>query len=192
MSLAKQALATAAALKIADGGGDSSRGQSSTPTTLKEAVISRPITWLIVGGVVAFIGYKIYKKIAKGSTGARDLKQEIKDLKQQEEIQRRAGQVPSYTDYQYQVYADALFVALKGATEDEQDFLPVMKAMKKDIDVTKLIQAFGTRDVSSSWNYFPENHTLPSAIAKYFVDWELEEYVNKPLRSNGVKFQFSI
>lgn len=163
-----------------------------SPKTLQEAFLARPIQWLIVGGVTAYFASKAIKRIAENIQAKRDEKRQQKELDDQEQQQRKTGQYPSYTDYQYTVYADALFVALKGSTEDEEEFLPVMQAMKKDIDVTKLIKAFGTRDVSASWSFFKAEHTLPTAIAAYFTSSQLEEYVNAPLRRNGVKFQFSI
>jgi large-conductance mechanosensitive channel len=166
--------------------------RKENPKTLQEAFLARPLTWLIVGGVAAYFVVKVATKVSDDIKARRDEKKQKQQLEDQEKKLRREGQIPSFNEYQYTVYADALAEALTGATEDEEDFLPVMRMMKNDLDVTKLIQAFGTRDLSSSWNPIKAEHTLPTAVAAYFSTKELEEYINAPLRRNGVKFQFSI
>lgn len=188
-----QAATTAATVKaVTSDRGPKTVERRENPKSLQEAFLARPLAWLIVGGVAIFIVSKTISNVRDEIKARRDEKERQKQLDDQEKQLRREGQIPSYNDYQYSVYADALAEALTGMTEDEEDFLPVMRVMKNDLDVTKLIQAFGTRDLSSSWNPYKANHTLPTAVAAYFTSRELEEYINAPLRRNGVKFQFSI
>lgn len=163
-----------------------------SPKTLKEAFLARPLAWLIVGGIAIYIVSKTIVNVRDEIKARRDEKERQKQLDDQEKQLRREGQIPSYNEYQYSVYADALAEALTGFTEDEEDFLPVMRMMKNDLDVTKLIQAFGTRDLSSSWSPVKAEHNLTTAVAAYFSTKQLEEYINAPLRRNGVKFQFTI
>jgi hypothetical protein len=191
MSVANIAAAAIAAKTLK--GDSGSRGSSSGgPKTIKDSVIESPIKWLIVVGVVGFVGYRIYKSISKGAAGNRSEREQKRDLEEHEDIYRSQGQRPSYTDYQYRVMADACFEALRGGTEDEEELKPVMEKMRNDVDVAKLIAAFGTRDLSAAYSPWKAEHTLPSGISAYVDDDQIEKYVNAPLRRNGVKFQFQL
>jgi hypothetical protein len=190
MSVSNIAAAAIAAKTLK--GGNSNQGGSRDPKTLKQSIVESPVKWLIVVGVIGFVGYRIYRSISKGAAGNRSEREQRRDLEEHEDIYRSQGQRPSYTDYQYRVMADACFEALRGATEDEEDLEPVMAKMMNDVDVSKLIAAFGKRDLSPSWSPAKNEHTLPSAISAFFNSTELEKYINAPLRRNGVKFQFSI
>ena len=57
MSLAQTAI-LASAIKSKSGGGSS----SPAPSSIKESVAQKPLQWLVVGGVVAFVAYKLIDK----------------------------------------------------------------------------------------------------------------------------------
>lgn len=130
-----------------------------------------------------YIGYKLYK----GASGKIDDFKRNKALKEEEDRLKREGEYPTYSDYEYTTFADQLFVALDGyATESEEDFEQVFNKMKNRSDVLKLVQAFGSRDVSPIYGAAD----LPTQIARYFDAKEKDMYINAPLRRNGVKYQF--
>lgn len=141
---------------------------------------------LIWGGVIfggIYVGYKIYK--GAGST-LESLKRN-KSLKEEEEKLKKEGEFPNYSDMEYEQMANALFAALDGyLSESEEDFLPVFMRMKNRMDVVKLIDAFGVRDVSPIYGAAD----LSTQISRYFSPSEKEDYINGPLRRNGVKYQF--
>lgn len=136
---------------------------------------------LIFGGV--FIGYKVY---TGASRKIQDLKRN-KLLNDEEKRLRREGELPSYSDLEYEQMADMLFAALDYPFDEaEEDFEPVFARMKNRTDVVKLIQAFGERDVSAMYG----KADLPTQIGRYFTQGQKDEFINGPLRRNGVKYQF--
>ena len=141
---------------------------------------------VIWGGVIfggAYLAYKIYK----GAGATLDTLQRNKALKEEEERLKKEGEFPTYSDLEYEQMANALFAALDGYfTESEEQFLPVFMRMKNRMDVIKLIDAFGVRDVSPIYG----EADLATQIGRYFTTSEKEEYINGPLRRNGVKYQF--
>lgn len=138
------------------------------------------------GGVIfgsVFIGYKVYKGASAKLT---DLKRN-KLLNDEEKRLKREGEFPSYTDLEYKQMADMLFAALDYAFDEaEEDFEPVFARMRNRADVVKLIQAFGTRDVSAA--YGPAD--LVTQIGRYFTQSQKDQFINGPLRRNGVNYQF--
>jgi len=188
-ALANLATTALAAKAVSQSGGGR---DNSAPSGLKEAFLRNPIKWIIVGSVAGFVLYRVGKSIVRSIQGGASQRDDTKKLKAQERLNRQAGQKANYTTYEYKTMADAAFEALRGNTEDEEDLLPIMQKMKSDLDLTLLIKEYGTRDHSAGWNPRKVMHTLPSAIAAYYFEDELEDYINKPLRQNGVKFQFSL
>lgn len=141
----------------------------------------------VVWGAVIFGGaYAIYK-LSKGVSKA--IKKLANDADYKREINKleSEGMKLSYTDAEYRMMADQLFAALDGwFSENEEDFLPVFIRMRNRADVLRLIQEYGVRDVSPI--YGPES--LPGHIARYFTDSQKEQYINRPLRTNRVDYQF--
>lgn len=136
---------------------------------------------LIFGTV--FVGYKVYKG---ASAKLQDLKRD-KALNDEEKKLRKEGEFPSYSDLEYKQMADMLFAALDYPFDEaEEDFEPVFARMKNRSDVVNLIKAFGIRDVSSI--YGPAD--LVTQIGRYFTQSQKDEFINGPLRRNGVNYQF--
>lgn len=60
--------------------------------------------------------------------------------------QTDSGEKPSYTDQQFSIYADGLAQAMQGVGTDEQSIFGIMNHMNSDLDILKLVSAFGLRD----------------------------------------------
>lgn len=157
-------------------------------------------------GIPSYIGYKIYKN-------KQDEKQRLKALedlnKITDEIQnlKNQGQSPSYSDAQYNQFAEVLFQAMDGCGTSYGKIYEVMDKMYKDIDVYKLILAYGVdKELSciTSSNFkgglagalsselgiaFPQVHFTSSFG---YTCWNTDELkmVNCILSKKGIKFQF--
>lgn len=95
-------------------------------------------------------------------------------------------QVPTYTPTQYQVYADKIYSA--GVTwfgTDETAIYNAFSAMYNDLDVLKLIEAFGRRRLEFS--------TVLGNLTQFLYD-ELNNTelgkLNSILTAKGIKYQF--
>jgi len=88
---------------------------------------------------------------------------------------------PTYMDSQYIVFANGLYAAMNGLGTDEVAVGKIMYRMKNDLDVNKLIQAYGKK----------EGEDLSSWITSEFdSEGDKDMYVNAPLRANKIKTQF--
>ena len=88
---------------------------------------------------------------------------------------------PTYLDSQYIVFANGLYAAMNGWGTDEVAVGKIMYRMKNDLDVNKLIQAYGKK----------EGDDLSMWITNEFDSEEDKDtYVNAPLRANKIKTQF--
>ena len=138
-------------------------------------------TALIVGGSLAlYIGYKTFKNFSsfvKTKLGQVQAGQELGSLQTQ-------NINPNYTNTQYSIFAEALYSAMADSWfwygTDEDAIKSIMQKMKNDADVLKLNTSFGTKD----------GYTLSMWFRSELETSDLDEYVNAPLRANGVTFQF--
>lgn len=163
------ALTTVAAYKVLKG--DKKMDNPSTqPTTFTQSVFAKPFTWLVIAGVAVYFGSRLYRKL----TEARPI-EEIKD----DVNKLRKTQVPSYTDGQYNQFAQVLYTAMKGVGTDEAAIYRIFLYMKKDIDVAKLIVAFGVKD----------DQTLGAWLQDDLSSTDMQR-VNSILSSRGIKYQF--
>ena len=90
------------------------------------------------------------------------------------------GVTPTYMDSQYMIFANVLFSAMNSYGTDEVAIGKIMYKMKNDLDVNKLITAYGKKD----------GGTLISWLTKELDTEDKEMYVNAPLRANNIKTQF--
>jgi Na+-transporting NADH:ubiquinone oxidoreductase subunit NqrC len=95
---------------------------------------------------------------------------------------RAKGQTPTHSNVEFEALSAKIQAANKPWYEidDTYSVESVMQVMRNELDLSLLIKAFGIKD--------------GMALAAYLYDFlsasEIEQYVNKPLRGNGVKFQF--
>lgn len=94
------------------------------------------------------------------------------------------GDKATYLDSQYIIFANSLYQAMNSSAfdwgTDETTVGSIMYKMKNDIDVNKLITAFGKKD----------GYDLSEWITGDFSSEAKDMYVNAPLRANKIKYQF--
>jgi hypothetical protein len=115
---------------------------SGLPTWAK-GVIAVAVT-----GTLVFVGYKIYTKTFKSDEEKEAEKRKENELKFQkkEEKKEQKKVYPTYKESEYLAYADTIFNTFNGCGAGA--YPPVeraLMAMKNDLDVAKLITAYGTR-----------------------------------------------
>jgi hypothetical protein len=103
--------------------------------SVKEQIFSLVLILLLC--VVAYFGIKKLVMFFKSMQFAE--KNELNDL-------LVSGQKLSYPESQYKVFADKLYVAMKGLGTDRDAVYNVFNAMVNKADLMKLITSFGVRD----------------------------------------------
>lgn len=163
------ALTTVAAYKVLKGD-KKMENPSPQPTTFTQSVFAKPFTWLVIAGVAVYFGSRLIKKL----TAARPI-EDVKD----DVTKLRRTQVPNYTDGQYNQFGQVLYTAMKGLGTDEDAIFRVFGYMRNDIDVAKLIVAFGVKD----------NDTLGAWLQDDLSSADMAK-INRILSSKGIKYQF--
>lgn len=145
-------------------------------------------TAMYVGGVLLLIVLYIYvrKKI-----------KEYKADKKNEEYQKAVensidSSALTYKDADYLTMANSLEAYLADtragwAGVDEDGIFNIMKKMKNNSDVAKLITAFGKRSLRKRWQTKTAEYDLPSALA-YFLDQGERDEIEKIFKENGVTY----
>ena len=132
----------------------------------------------VAGG--AYLLFRAVKTLFFPGTTVRAAKEDEKSFK-------AAGQKQSYTDGQYKIFADAIysagFDALFGT--DEDTIYGVFNRMNNDLDVSKLIQAFGMRRIEFS----TRTDSLAGFLRSELDSSELQK-VNNILASKNIKYRF--
>lgn len=131
-------------------------------------------------GVGAYLLYRGVKKALGFSTAA------VVALQEQSEFIKQ-GMRPSYVDSQYKLFADTIyssgFDVLFGT--DEDSIYAVFRKMNNDLDVNKLIVAFGTRRIEFS----SQSASLGGFLTSELDEKEREE-INKILKAKSIKYKF--
>lgn len=142
---------------------------------------------LVVAAVVGGVVYVIYKATkGKGdSTSLPNVDGDIPALK-------KAGQLASYSQGQYDMYANKLKQAFYSYGTDEAAVYAVFQAMKNDLDVANLIKAFGIWKVEGS--IFRPFDTRGDGDLSAWLTSEMDtaeiNRVNTILASKGIKYTF--
>ncbi len=146
------------------------------PSNVGESIFAKPLTWAIIVAAGVYAVSRILKKS--------DTAEEKKDERRME----AEGLKPTYAEAAYKGYADAIYAA-RSANKlfgtDEDAIYSVFKKMRNDLDVAKLITAFGKRRLSFSMN----NAGLGGFLTDELDNSELE-IINKDLRAKKIKYQF--
>lgn len=102
---------------------------------------------VVVGGVavIGLFAFKIYKKVfpsAKEKENRKLLNNVDDEIKKME----RSGQKPSFNEANYNTLANTLYESMRYAVGDDYGkVVEIMKSMKNDLDVSKIIKAFGIK-----------------------------------------------
>ena len=137
---------------------------------------------LIAGGGTLLIiwGYNQLKNSLGGFKDRLNIQQDILQY-------QFAGQSPSYQDSQYKILADKLLQSMDSTWydpssygTDEEQIRGVFAKMNNNIDVLKLVQAFGN----------PDGYSLSDWLTSELSQLDIQIYVNAPLKSKGITYTF--
>jgi len=132
---------------------------------------------LIAGGL--FVGYKIIQFFVGSSTSVAAATNEVKTLTSK-------GIKPTYPDSSYSQWASSIVSAgFNTLGTNEQAIYAVFRKMMNDLDVAKLIVAFGNQRVEFSFQTAPLGAWLSSEL-----DNSEMAVVNKILSDKKIKYQF--
>ncbi len=148
------------------------------------------IAVVIVGGL-AFIGYKIYKKMQadKSLVGS---KAEIDTTKAEaDKLASKPTTAATLTPGQLAILASSLFAAMDGYATDTSAIYKVFAQMNRDADVLGLVQAYGIRELSSGALNPEPNYkgALGGALTTELSNTELRA-LNTMLATKGIKYRF--
>ena len=179
--MSKSALLAAAAFSAGKNKNDQT--MKTNPSTIKESVALKPIAWLLIAGAVGFIVVKAGKGVSEAFRKWQAGRDIVKEKNQLEKTQNL-----SYPISQYQIFAGSLYDAFQGTGTDEARIKTVFSQMKNNLDVLKLIEVYGSKDGGAY--FWTPKMTLIEQIPYDMEDSEIETYVNAPLRSNSITYQF--
>lgn len=148
-----------------------------------KAVIA--IGGLGVAVALGFTARNIIRRISantRGKGALQDAKKYIRDLSKQ-------GVIPTYSDFQYKAYADALHAAMNGVGTTTGQIASAIAAMKNDADVAKLIDAYNVRTVKSGLFTPDFTGNLVGALSDELTTMEIDQ-INYNLQQKGIKFRF--
>lgn len=147
-----------------------------TPSNISESIFAKPLTWAVIVAAGVYAVSRIFKK------------SETFEEKKDERKMESEGLKPSYPESSYKGFADAIYAA-RSANKlfgtDEDAIYAVFKKMRNDLDVAKLITAFGKRRLSFSLN----SAALGGFLADELNESELNT-INNDLRSRNIRYQF--
>lgn len=158
---------------------------TSTPSTFKESIFAKPLTWAVIIGLGGYIVYRNLKKSPEEKRQDR-IKEDIKEAEK--------SQTLSYPLSSYQGFADKIFTGWSTNYNpfdrlNEEPIYEVFKAMKNDLDVLELIKAFGKRREPTAIIGLLNNVALPEWLSVGMDTDEIDQ-VNKILQSKGIKYRF--
>lgn len=143
---------------------------------------------LVLLAIVLLALYQGYALIKKGIEVAK-AKKSLNTIDTNIKAMQQSGIKPSYSDSQYAAWANALQIAFDGYGTDEVAIENIILMMKKDIDVLKLIEAYGVREIKGGWLMPNFTGDLASTLASELDSNEIRD-MNQNLRNNGIQFQF--
>lgn len=147
---------------------------------------------LVVGtGVVIYFAAKgIIQRIKKDAT-SRDSNKAVSDAATDLNRLLSAGQKLTYSQSQYDSFAQKIFSAVNGYGTAETQIYDVFNQMKNKVDVLKLIVTFGVRTVpSGQWNPEPDaTGDLSFILVDELLQSELDA-VNQILKNKNIDYKF--
>ena len=132
---------------------------------------------LIAGGL--YVGYKLINFFIGSNTSVAAATNEVKTLTSK-------GVKPTYPDSSYTQYAASIVSAgFNTLGTNEQAIYAIFKKMMNNLDVAKLIVAFGNQRVEFSFQEMPLGAWLSSELNN-----DEMEVINKILRDKKISYQF--
>ena len=169
-------LSSSLAYKTLKGEKDENKSSQSAPKNLQESIFSKPLTWAVIAGAALYFGSRLFKK------------DPLAESKKDEAVLKSEGQKASYLDSAYTGYADSIYAARSanaffGTNEDQ--IYNVFKKMNNDLDVAKLITAFGKKRLSFSLDFANLGGFLNDELDKDELN-----IINTGLRGKNINYQF--
>jgi len=142
---------------------------------LKDTFKNKYVKYAAIGGGV-YLAYRLVKSVLASSGSVLTAQQTI----------ARSKEKATYPDLQYKIYADKIYQAgyIIGGT-DEDAIYDVFKAMNNDLDIAKLIVAFGKRRIEFSF----QEGSLPEFLTSELDEDEIK-IINKILTNKAIKYRF--
>jgi hypothetical protein len=162
---------------------------------------------VIVGllGITYIVGNTIYKKAQQISSDAEE--QSKLDLIQKElDSKKSSGQIPSFTDIQFNNFADAAQNAFTNCrlpiipcstslgvacqSNSFREFYPIIKELKSNVDFLQLQKSFGVRTITKSWACGGNiRMNLPTLVKDQLNSYEIKT-INSTLSDKGIIYTF--
>lgn len=101
---------------------------------------------VVGGGLVLFmVGKRVYKSVFPSESDKRN-RQLFNDVGKEIVKYQNSGQLASFPDSQFETFANTIYNSMRFAAGDDYDTVELtMKKMKNNLDVAKLLKAFGKR-----------------------------------------------
>jgi len=155
------------------------KGASKLGTDIKTSWNQLPP--MVRVGAYLFGGIWAYRKISnliKNSGTSEDAKDDIKKFE-------KNGQTATYPEATYSGYADIIYNEYANEVwSDLDDVIYIFKLMQNDLDVAKLISAFGSRRLLFS----TMEGNLQTVMQR--IDSDAPNEVNKIFENKGIKYRF--
>lgn len=149
---------------------------------------------VIVGGItVTFLtGRATWRKV-KSMLEKGKLMKEGKEAGQELINLQKQGINPTISDAQVEGFANTLQTAFSGCGTDEAAVINVVRQLKNEADVMKLIAKYGLRKHDAcNWEFdFSDKEMTLSAAISDELDVFEKAAVNVQLEKNGIKYRFS-
>jgi hypothetical protein len=140
---------------------------------------------VVGGGLIAYLTLNKLLKAAPPDAGEPNAAGEALN------VLASQGTYPTYTQAQYEGFANAIVQAVWDCGTDEDAIYNVMQSLQNDADVLKLIQVYGIREYKGCFeNFFSLVSRSLTATLSSELDASEKREVNNILKSKGITYQF--
>lgn len=139
-------------------------------------------TGMILGGL--FLVYRLLRP-----AGAKEQQQTATTVKSDIVKEESKGEQQSYSNSNYKTLADKLYSAMNTSGTDEAAIYSVFEQMKNKIDVLKLVEAYGVRQLYQFGVPIGGKQNLAQALSDELSSNEIAK-VNQILFKKGINYKF--
>ncbi len=139
-------------------------------------------TGMILGGL--FLVYRLLRP-----AGAKEQQQTTTSVKTDIQKEAAKGEQPSYSDSNYKTLADKLYSAMNTSGTDESAIFAVFEQMKTKLDILKLVESYGVRQLYQFGIPIGGKQNLAQALSDELSDSEIAR-VNQILFKKGINYKF--
>lgn len=152
-------------------------------------IVTSQITWYLILAIIliTLIYVFFFRRKANAFTAEqqKEIEDDVRDLSTQ--------QAQSFPDAQYSQFADALYQAMNFSswndifTAQEQTIKETLKQMKNDLDVAKVIRAYGSRQLHSFG--LPDGPAMGLIAAIRYDQPDVATDVNADWAAKGITYR---